>query len=341
MDSKIPAQLKKYIKKARANRRENKITYKSPKQVAKQNQVVIINQEPRKRGPYKKRGSGGGSGSGSGGSGSDGQYPRIVYIPQSIPNMSIPMHNPEQIKQDIPQMMNHFTAQPVYRNPFRMEPFRTALNPPPFTENKPLPINMDRPIFTKPLQPSPPPLEPDIVLEHNSLIMSSSPIQAYPITPGGSYSQGFVQNEAVNQLNEQILKEEKAYEDFGGEDAQQMRLGKQLSGGSYYEHQRLFGSEPLSPLSDVPVPVRVRGSGGGGGSGGGSGRRGRPFTSLTPDQEKALYTFYAYKYDTANKRKLLDKEALALYDTGREIDKSKKNNPDVIKIREYVASERK
>jgi len=331
MDSKIPAQLKKYIKKARANRRENKITYKSPKQVAKQNQVVIINQEPiRRRGPYRKRISGGGSG-GSGGS--DGQYPRIVYIPQSVPNMTIPMNNPQQISQPIPPSMTQFLPRPVYRNPLRLEPFRSALNPPPFSEDKPSPFNMEQNIFTQPQQ-SPPPLEPNIVLEQNSLIMPSSPAQAYPITPGGSSSQGFTQNEAVNQLNDETIKEQKAYSDFGGFDAQQMRLAKQLSGGSYYEHQRLFGSEPLSPMSDIPLR-------GGGGSGEGSGRRGRHFTSLTPDQEKALLTFYAYKNDTANKRKNLDKEGLALYDKGREIDKSKKNNPDVIKFREYVASQRK
>jgi hypothetical protein len=323
MDSKIPAQLKKYIKKARANRRENKITYKSPKQVAKQNQVVIINQESRKRGPYKKRGIGGNGGSGGG---SDGQYPRIVYIPQSVPNMSIPMHNPEQIRQDIPQMMNHFAAQPVYRNPFRMEPFRTALNPPPFTENKPALINMDRPIFTRPLQPSPPPIEPDIVLEHNSLIMPSSPAQAYPISPGGSSSQGFTQNEAVNQLNEQILKEEKAYEDFGGDDAQQMRLAKQLSGGSYYEHQqRLFGSEPLSPLSDIPV--RVRGSGG-------SGNRGRPFTSLTKDEQKYLHLYYVYQYDKSKKK--LDEASQRDYEQGKLIAKNKSGNPLVKEIKDNV-----
>jgi len=332
MDSKIPAQLKKYIKKARANRRENKISYKSPKQVAKQNQVVIINQDPiRRRGPYRKRGSGGGGGGGDGGDGGN-QYPRIVYIPQSVPNMTIPMNNLPQIRQPIPPSITEFLPRPVYRNPLRLEPFRSALNPPPFTENKPSPLNMEQNIFTQPRE-LPPPIEPDIVLEPNRLFMPSTPVQAFPITPGGSIGQGFVQNEAVNQLNDQVLKEEKAYADFGGDDAQQMRLAKQLSGGSFYESQKsLFDLESDSPRSEI-------GRGGGGGEG--SGRRGRPFTSLTADQNKALLTFYTYKNDTVNRRKLLDKEAQAFYDKGREIDKSKRNNPEVIKFREYIASQRK
>jgi hypothetical protein len=331
---KIPASLKKYIKKARANRRENKISYKSPKQIAKQNQIVIINQDPiRRRGPYKKRGIAGGSGSG-GGSGEGGnQYPRIVYIPQSVPNMTIPMNNPQQISQPIPPSMTQFLPRPVYKNPLRLEPFRSALNPPPFTENKPSLFNMEQNIFTQPKE-SPPPLEPDIVLEPNRLFMPSTPVQAFPITSGGNIGQGFTENQAVNQLNEEVLKEEKAYADFGGEDAQQMRLAKQLSGGSFYESQKkFFESEPESdsPRSDIGI----------GGGGGGSGRRGRPFTSLTADQELALYTFYRYKYDTANRRKLFDKEAQILYDKGRKLDKDKKNNPEVIKIREFVANERK
>ena len=332
MDSKIPASLKKYIKKARANRRENKISYKSPKQIAKQNQIVIINQEPiRRRGPYKKRGGGGG---GAGGGDGGNQYPRIVYIPQSVPNMTIPMNNPQQISQPIPPSMTQFLPRPVYRNPLRLEPFRTALNPPPFTQNNPSPVNMEQNIFTPPPQ-SPPPLEPDIVLEQNRLIMPSTPVQAFPITPGGTIGQGFTENQAVNQLNEEVLKEEKAYSDFGGDDAQQMRLAKQLSGGSFYESQKsLFESESDSPRSDI-------GRGGGGGGSGGSGRRGRPFSSLTADQELALYTFYKYKYDTTTRRKLFDKESQILYDTGRKLDKDKKNNPEVIKIREFVSNERK
>lgn len=331
---KLPASLKKYIKKARANSREKKITYKSPKQVAKQNQVVIIGDLPsRRRGPYKKRGSGSGGGGGGGGSDGGNQYPRIVYIPQSVPNMTIPMNQPQQISQPIPPSMTQFLPRPVYRNPLRLEPFRTALNPPSFTENKPTPFNLEQNIFTQPRE-SPSPLLPDIVLEQNSVFMPSTPVQAFPITPGGSSSQGFTENQAVNQLDAQITKEEKAYSNFGGDDAQQMRLAKQLSGGSFYESQKqLFEPEsesPRSPRSDI-----------GGGGGEGSGRRGRPFTTLTQEQEKALYTFYTYKYDTTNKRKLLSENDQILYNKGRELDKSKKNNPQVIKIRDYVFSERK
>ena len=322
---KIPASLKKYIKKARANRRENKISYKSPKQIAKQNQIVIINQESKRRGPYKKRGSGGGSGSSGGGDGGN-QYPRIVYIPQSVPNMTIPMNNPQQISQPIPPSMTQFLPRPVYRNPLRLEPFRSALNPPPFTENKPSPFNMEQNIFTQPKE-SPPPLEPDIVLEQNRLFMPSTPVQAFPITPGGYIGQGFTENQAVNQLNEQILKEEKAYADFGGDDAQQMRLAKQLSGGSFYETQKnLFESEPESdsPRSDI----------GKGGGGGGSGSRGRPFTSLTFEQEQDLKWFYANKYATKYRNKEFDEEAQKRYNIGQGIDKSRSRNPQVIAIRE-------
>lgn len=169
MDPAIPAHLKKYIKKARATRvKENKISYKSPKQVAKQNQIVIIGNTSGRRRPYTKRGGGKGEGGG-------GDYPRIVYIPQSIPNMSIPMSNPQEIRQPIPPSIHGFQAQPVYRNPFRMEPFRTALNPPPFTENKPLAHTADKSIFTAPPSP-PPPLEPNIVQEPNFLDIRAMPI---------------------------------------------------------------------------------------------------------------------------------------------------------------------
>jgi hypothetical protein len=180
MDPAIPAHLKKYIKKARATRvKENKISYKSPKQVAKQNQIVIIGDTSGRKRQYIKRGT---ASSGGGGGGVD--YPRIVYIPQSIPNMSIPMSNPQEIRQPIPPSVHGFQSQPVYRNPFRMQPFRTALNPPPFTENKPLEHTADKSIFTAPQSP-PPPLEPDIVQEPNFLDIRSTPIVALnPVSPG-------------------------------------------------------------------------------------------------------------------------------------------------------------
>jgi hypothetical protein len=101
MDPKIPAHLKAYMKKGKATRpKEKKVLHPSykQKQSNKQSQVVIINSsEPKKRkaaprksnpntlsrislvggvNPHKK--------------GTDGDYPRVAYIPYSIPQMSLP-----------------------------------------------------------------------------------------------------------------------------------------------------------------------------------------------------------------------------------------------------------
>lgn len=177
MNPAIPSHLKKYLKKARASsKKENKINYKSQKQTSKQNQIVIIGDTSGKKRQYTKRSSSGK------GDGSD--YPRIVYIPQSIPNMSIPMSTPQEIRQPIPPSIHEFQSQPIYRNPFRMEPLRTALNPSHFTENKPLEHIADKSIFTLPPSP-PPPLEPDIVQEPNFLDIRAIPIVTLnPLSPG-------------------------------------------------------------------------------------------------------------------------------------------------------------
>jgi len=281
---KIPASLKKYIKKVRANRRENKISQSSK-------QVVIINQESKRRRSSKKS---------TGGSGKENQYPRIVYIPQSTPNMSIPMNQPQQISQPIPQAINQFAQTPVYRNPLRNEPFRTALNPPPFSENKPIPSNMEQNIFTQPPQ-VPQPVLPDIILEPNRIFMPSTPAQAYPITPGGSIFQGFVENQAVNQLNEQVTKEVNAFEDYGGLDAQsdteRLRVGKQLSLGEYYQTQM---SQPLSN-----------------------------------QQQDSLLLYFVNKMDPSDK-KPLSKNDQKRYNEGERLANNLSANPQVRAIRDHV-----
>lgn len=85
MDTKIPAPLKAYLKKGKATRpKEKKILHPSykQKQSSKQSQVVIINSpESKKRATRTKS---------TVKKGTDGDYPRVAYIPYSIPQMSLP-----------------------------------------------------------------------------------------------------------------------------------------------------------------------------------------------------------------------------------------------------------
>ena len=241
MDQAISTKIKKILK-AKANKA--KISYKSPKQIAKQSQVVIINQDRPKR-RYTKRGK---ATAGGGGGGGDS---KIVYIPTSFPNFNIPAQNPQIISQPIPQMIRDFQPTPIYRNPLRMDPFRSALNPAPFNQNKPGPSNIEGNLADVPIS-SPPPLEQDIVLEPNSIFMPSTPVPAYPIMPASTPGQGFTENAAVNQLNRDVQQELKAFDEYGqnfiNEAAQrELRLAKQLSGGEYYQRQReMKMDEPLN-----------------------------------------------------------------------------------------------
>lgn len=285
MDKAISTKIKKILK---GRPSKAKISYKSPKQVAKQSQVVIINQDRPKR-TYTKRGKATAGGSG----GSDS---KVVYIPTYSPNFNIPAQNPQIISQPIPQMVREFQPTPVYRNPLRMEPFRTALNPPPFNQNRPAPANIEGNLDEIPM-PSPPPLEPEIVLEPNSIFMPSTPVSAYPIMSSSSPTQGFTQNQAVNQLDQQVGEELKAYDDFGGEDAQ-MRLGKQLSGGEYYQRQREMGmaAESLSQQDIEAVQLYIY-------------TKGKPeFLKGFTDEEREIY-----------KR-------------GRQLSQTRQNNPVIIQI---------
>jgi hypothetical protein len=251
MDKAISTKIKKILK---TKATKTKISYKSPKQIAKQSQVVIINQEKPKR-RYTKRGK-----AMMGGGGGDS---KIVYIPISQPNFNIPAQNPQIISQPIPQMIRDFQPTQIYRNPLRMDPFQAALNPAPFNQNKPGPSNIEGNLADVPIA-SPPPLQQDIVLEPNNLFMPSTPVPAYPIMPSSTPGQGFTENLAVNQLNQTVQDEVAAYNDFGGKDAQaeeearRMRLAKQLSGGEYYQRQReMSQNQPLSEQDIQAVQLYI------------------------------------------------------------------------------------
>jgi hypothetical protein len=197
-------------------------------------------------------------------------------------------------------MIREFQPTATYRNPLRMEPFRSALNPPIFTENKPNPRNMDQYLPENSL-PTPPPVMPDIVLEQNHLDMPASPAPTIPIHPSSFSGQGFTENKAVNQLNKRIEKEIRAYEDFGGYDANSPR------------EPDVFGQ--ISPITETPIPEEIGGYrkrgkiqiesegessvGGGGGGGQKSSNKGRPFTALT-EQDKQAIQLYIYAKNDKN-----------------------------------------
>ena len=327
MDQAISAKIKKILK-AKANKA--KISYKSPKQIAKQSQVVIINQDRPKR-RYTRRGK---ATMGGGGGGGDS---KVVYIPISQPNFNIPAQNPQIISQPIPQMIRDFQPTPIYRNPLRMEPFRSNLNPAPFNQNRPAPANIEGNLADVPIA-SPPPLEPEIVLEPNSIFMPSTPVSAYPIMSSSSPTQGFTENVAVNQLNQQIGEELKAYDDFGGYDAQaegearQIRLAKQLSSGEQYQRRGRIQTSDSEGES-------VRSGGGGGAmsesdTGKKSSNKGRPFTELT-QQDRDSIQLYIFAKNDKDLKKGLSAEDKNLYKRGRLIlSQNKKNNPEVIAIQQ-------
>jgi hypothetical protein len=322
MDQAISAKIKKILK-AKANKA--KVSYKSPKQVSKQSQVVIINSEKPKR-RYTKRGK-----ASTGGGGGDGGQ-KVVYIPQYIPNMSIPMSSPQEIRQPIPQMIREFQPTATYRNPLRMEPFRSALNPPIFTENKPNPRNMDQYLPENSL-PTPPPVMPDIVLEQNHLDMPTSPAPTLEIHPSSFSGQGFTENKAVNQLNRRIQKEIKAYEDFGGYDANSPRepdvfgqispiaetsVGEEIGG---YYRQRKRGQIQIESEGESSV---------GGGGGQKPSNKGRPFTALT-EQDKEAIQLYIYAKNDKELKKGLTESDKAIYKRGRLIiSQNKSRNPEVV-----------
>ena len=141
MDDKIPKQLRAYIKKARATKKkENKI---SQKQVAKQNQIVIINQDSKPKRQTRTRVSPRTTKRGLGGSPND--YPRMVYAPSfSQPQPPAPIAQQPQPAQPVPQVPPQFQPIQIPRAPFMNEPVRSSLNPPPFSNLEPEPRNMEQ-----------------------------------------------------------------------------------------------------------------------------------------------------------------------------------------------------
>ena len=474
MDPKIPANLKRYIRKVRDGKKEKKITQKQ-QQTSKQNQIVIINPEPSKRKskPRKRKTIQG--------SGKD-DYPRIVYLPTSSPNLSVSMNQPQIMNQPIPQQIPQFQEVPIYRNPLRDQSVRNQFNQPPqfasnqveqnlpyvdpyrpnpvmpnivqqpnyidflsVSSNQPsrnifsglssltydsgevefqevnqlneqrrreemaydsfggydaqsisslgsilsqppfpssfipvsspsssfdnvqqVPYNppsvfsqvQEQNIFTPPTSPNP--ILPDIVEEQNSIISLSQPMSITPITSTSSLS-GFVENAEVNQLNEKVNMEQKAYEDFGGinalleaskileerdlrlqqineeerrmkeiknmdEEEKQMRLAKQLNMGQYYESLKKG-----SPKSQEPQIEEV-GVGGGGGELGK--RRGRPL-KLTEDDLKKIEIYSEIRYSIpAKKRTELEQQ---LFREGQEIFESRSRTyPEVIVLKDSI-----
>lgn len=324
----IPKELKKYIKKARASK-EKKIPYTSQKQSNKQQQIVVINgSQTRRRGPNQPKSGGGGSG-GSGGSPQQGSgdYPRIVYIPQTFPSMTLPGQQPSIVQEIPPSGMPFSPAAQMYRNPFRMAPFRNVMNPPPqmtpapFSNLESPPINQEQNIFTQP-PPPPNPVEPDIVQEPVYVDSVSSPPIAVPIFPSSSSYQGFVENQARNDLAREVDMELAATEDYGGEDAISptipLRLQRENDKINEYKRQR---------DGDLPFPSSIPIMSGGGG---GPSNKGRPFTALTEVEKEALIMYARYKDDKQGKSEFTDTER-ALYKRGnRLLSQNKSNNPELV-----------
>jgi hypothetical protein len=281
MDDKIPKQLRAYIKKAQATKKkENKI---SQKQVAKQNQIVIINQDSKPKRQTRTR-----SVPRTKKEVSPNDYPRMVYVPSfSQPQPPAPITQQPQPTQPAPQVPPQFQPIQIPRAPFMNEPLRASLNPPPFSNLEPDPRNIERnlpfiPIpRPNPFTPSvgsvsfesmgsapydgrsegrsqrtattfgdllssppfsdlePPPINQEqnlpfipvprqnpilqeIVQEPNRMDFLSKPssgsLSSRSINPSSLPSQGFVSNESVNQLNQDVDEELNAIMNFSKSD---------------------------------------------------------------------------------------------------------------------------
>jgi len=323
----IPKELKKYIKKDRTSN-----VKKIQKQSNKQQQIVVIGGPTRRRAPNKPRSGGDGSG-GSGGSGSSpqqggpGVYPRVVYLPQTFPNMTIPAAQPSIVQEIPPSGMPFSPAAHIYRNQERLRPFRNVMNPPPqlnpapFSNLESPPINQEQNLFSQ-TRPPPNPVQPDIVQEPVYLDRLSSPPIAVPIFPSSSPVQGFVQNEAVNDLAMDTDMELAATQDYGGEDAQSstipLRLQRENDKINDYKRQR-DGELPF------PSATPIMSAGGGGPS-----NKGRPFTALTDVEKDSIMMYARYKYDKEGKSGF-DETEKALYKRGnRLLSQNKSNNPELV-----------
>jgi hypothetical protein len=304
--SDIPANARKYIKQVRANRQKQK-QKQSQKQSNKQSTTVIINPETkRKRGPNKPK-----SASTSGGGGGPSVIPYVIPQTQlSAANYQNSATQPDAIQQ-LTQALNQFQATPVYRNPFRMEPFRTAMNPTPLrNEEAPLP---------QPAPSPPPPVREDMVEEQNYVI----PV-AEEIPMSNQNYQGMSPNQSRNQLAGRIQKEVDMLGEYNPqtptfEDDSQDEIPIPSSPELKETQSQDFG-QPI--LSLEPPPLKKSG-------------KGRPFAEVTPFQQHGIELYIiAREQGLKGDRKYLaslsqsDKEA---YDAGRLLvtAKNRNNNPYV------------
>lgn len=198
MTDKIPASAKAYMKQVRANKQKQK-----QRQSSKQSQVVIINQPSKRRARQS----------------SPKSAPAV--IPYVIPQQQLTqasyqntaLAQPDTLQQ-LTQALSQFQSTPTYRNPFRTQPAIINLNPPPQSElpTAEIPLDVSPP-------PPPNPVMPDIVQEPNRFEQLASPPIAVPINPSAPIYQGFVENQARNDLDRQTNMELEATEDYGGYDA--------------------------------------------------------------------------------------------------------------------------
>jgi hypothetical protein len=336
--------IKKIPKKPRVSQKQ--------KQRQSVNQTVVVNQQPatRRRGPNKpKAPSGGGSGSGG-----QGPSSSITYAPYQMTNAA-PQSNQQEfaaevarqvIRQSVPNIVYEIPAifgenQRFYRNPFRLQPFRDDLN----RENL-IPVEVPLNNFDRAPAP-PPPVEPDIVLQPNSIDQRSVSAETIPIHPNITVPQGFTSNIPANQLNEQI----KAYKDFGGDDSQSVSSGAMspltpstpLSRveRAYANLKGLLGVPqaieiPRAELmqvgeliqeQDQPVLLTKKKS-----------NKGRPFSDPTEEDIQSIDTYLVISRLPLNERnQALVGQTKILYKRGnRLLSQNKSNNPKIIAYAESV-----
>jgi len=356
MDPKIPKQLKAYIKKARASRKkENKLPTQTQKQTSKQQQIVIINQGKESKSKRKRRVS-----TRPTPQPSRNEYPSIVYQqapPQPYVNPRYPFENRQQPinifnqqRQDVPmfnQQPQQFPLQPEVEPIFMNQPNFNEREPQPYNFMNPnaniLPLNplliedyqVEQNIPEPPIPP-PNPILPEIILEPNRVVFGATepisprspvfydvippPMEPENIQSIPSQPIGFVENAAVNQLNQQVEKEINAYDDFGGYDAHSPRYlllppsPAPLEIAFEDETVSLPPPTPVKPfLENIPLKPEPIKSGGGGVGGGGGGFEGIKLSEAakkhinsideievisesrrTPDENKRYKEAYAY-----------------------------------------------
>ena len=324
-EPKIPKHLKEYIKKTRASsKKQNKI---SQKQSSKQNQIVIIGDTSRRRGPNRPK-SGGGGGGGSG-----GDLPRLVYAPSfpqqpqppGAPAMQQPQAENLPIAQQVPQQVpQQFQPTPVYRNPFRREPFRTALNPPDFTENDPSQPNQEGNLPSIPIPRQNPILNP-IVEEQNFVNFGSRPPAPFLQPLGNPRDSDDILNPPGYDVSTPTYS-----------DAQ---IPTEIPTAQAVPRFEIPGRQPFPGMTrneavnqlnrEVEEELRYTTRGGGGG---GPTNRGRPFTSITQEDRYNLEMYYIHKHDKASKQGFTP-EDLDRYNKGKKLATDKKKNPDVIRLK--------